>query len=75
MGDESVPFPLLADPTSYDPCTLDYVAMEAQGLPGNREWIEVFRKVTRAPGASPAPGEKSVVPSVRSSAPAEHPIV
>jgi len=36
-------FPLLDGPESYDPNTLDYVKMEEQGLPGRREWLEVFR--------------------------------
>ena len=40
-----VPFPLLRDPSTYDPNTFNYEEMEKKGLPGRLEWIEVFRKV------------------------------
>ena len=42
MAADAHVFPLLDRPDSYDPNTLDYIVMEKQGLPGRREWLEVF---------------------------------
>jgi hypothetical protein len=34
-----IPFPLLKDPASYTPCTMDY---EKEGI--TKVWLDVFRR-------------------------------